>query len=462
MATKEAPTYDEQVTAYESKRAAEVARAEAVMAEAAEEGATLTAEQQAVYDEAVENVKIIDGHLSRLKTMQELVAKAAKPVRGDTPQEAAASRQGRIEVRGPNAPKGLGFARYAMALAAGKGNMLQAAEIAKKWNSSHPEIEAVFKAAVAAGTTTDPTWAKPLVEYQTLVGEFAELLRPATIVGRIPGLVSVPFNIRIPRQTGGATAQWVGEGAPKPVSALSFDDITLGLAKVSGIVVITDELARSSNPNAETYVLQDLSNTLVQLWDRDFVDPAKAAVANVSPASVTNGVTPVTASGPTADNFNADARAIISQFLTQNMSLNGAVWIMSETALLSIQMLFTPLGQPAFPTASGAQPTLYGLPVIASQNVPDTGGGNTIILAKANEILLAFDGQVMLDASDQASLQMDTAPDNPPSASTVFVSLWQTNRIGLRAEAYVNWTKRRPGAVRYITGANYGDVPPAP
>ena len=70
-------------------------------------------------------------------------------------------------------------------------------------------------------------------------------------------------------------------------------------------------------------------------------------------------------------------------------------------------------------------------------------------------IMLADDGQVMLDASNQASLQMDTAPTNPPTATTVMVSLWQMNMVGIRAERFINWTKRRAGAVQYITGAAY-------
>ena len=61
----------------------------------------------------------------------------------------------------------------------------------------------------------------------------------------------------------------------------------------------------------------------------------------------------------------------------------------------------------------------------------------------------------MLDASNQASLQMDSAPTNPPVAATVMVSLWQMNLVGIRAERFINWSKRRAGAVQYIDSANY-------
>src|SRR4029077_15455181 len=81
-----------------------------------------------------------------------------------------------------------------------------------------------------------------------------ELLRAETILGRLNGYRSVPFNIKIPRQTAGATANWVGEGLSKPVSKLVFDQVTLPWAKIAVICVITHELARFSNPSAEQLV----------------------------------------------------------------------------------------------------------------------------------------------------------------------------------------------------------------
>ena len=38
----------------------------------------------------------------------------------------------------------------------------------------------------------------------------------------------------------------------------------------------------------------------------------------------------------------------------------------------------------------------------------------------------------------------------------MLLSLWQHNMIGIRAERYINWGKRRPGAVQFIDSANYG------
>lgn len=461
-------TIAEQIEALENTRVAKATRMGEIMQKGIDEGRSTDASEQEEFDGLDREVEAIDGDLKRLRALERTQAAAAKPVNAAQVQTQAAAAEvrtaGAVQVKA-NVAKGTAFTRFAMALMAGKGNLMQSAEIAKRWADQTPEVETVLKAAVAAGTTTDTAWAKPLVEYQNMASEFAELLRPATIIGRIPGLRNVPFNIKIPRQTGGSSAGWVGEGKPKPVSALAFDQISLGFAKLAGIVVMTDELVRFSNPSAEAIVRQDLIDTIVQTMDKDFVDPANAGTANVKPASITNGVTPVAASGTDADAVRNDVKALMSKYVTANMSLAGAVWIMTETQALSLALMLNPLGQREFPDIqingdSGGR--FFGLPVILSENIPAnaTSGseGARIILAKASEIMLADDGETLLDASNQASLEMDSAPTSPPTATTVLVSLWQHNMVGLRAERFINWAKRRPGAVQYIDSANYGDA----
>ncbi|WP_312800041.1 phage major capsid protein [Pseudomonas sp.] len=446
----------EQIKSFENSRAAKAARLEEIMSKAADEGRTLDQVESEEYDNLQTEVKSVDGHLGRLRDLEKAQASKAKPVEAEkvNSYKSVDVRDNAVIRVERSLPKGTAFTRYAIALARSKGNLMQAAEIAKGWEDSTPEVATVLKAAVAAGTTTDPSWAAPLVEYQNMASEFIELLRPQTIVGRIQGLRRVPFNIRMPGQTSGSSVGWVGEGMAKPVSALSFDTTTLRFTKVAGIVVLTDELVRFSNPSAEAIVTADLTASIAQFLDGQFIDPAVAEVSNVSPASITNGVTPIAASGVDADAVRADVRALFAQFIAANLTPTNGVWIMSPTTALALSMMVNPLGQPEFPGLTMNGGTFFGLPAITSETA-----GNVIVLANASEILLADDGGVTLDVSREASLQMNTAP---AAGAQSLVSLWQNNMVGLRAERFINWKRRRPQAVGFISGVNYGGTAAAP
>ena len=143
-----------------------------------------------------------------------------------------------------------------------------------------------------------------------LVSDFLALLRPATILGKVDTFFKVPFNVSVASQTGGGTYQWVGQGAPKPVGALAFSTITLTITKAAGIIIITEELARTSTPSAEMVIQRDMIAGISAFLDSQFINPANAPVAGVSPGAVTNGVTPITSAGPTPANARTDIQAL--------------------------------------------------------------------------------------------------------------------------------------------------------
>lgn len=355
-------------------------------------------------------------------------------------------------------PKGTAFTRYAMALASAKGNVMGAAEVAKqRWGTSTPEVEQILRAAVAAGTTTDATWAKPLVPYQDMQAELIELLRPETIIGRMEGFRTIPFNVRMPRQTAGSTVGWVGQGAPKPVSKLAFDTITVPHAKIAAIIAITDELARMSSPSAEAAVRQDLVQSIAQYMDVQFVDPTVAAVADVSPGSITNGVTGVDSTGVTVALVTTDLNNALTAMAVANIGMRKPYWIMNPRTFNALRVLRTTQDMFAFRDEM-QQNRLFGIPVIVSNNVPlrdqNAGGGTEgyIILVDAAEIFMADDGETMLDVSREASLQMDSAP---AAGAQALVSLWQNNLVGIRAERYVYWQRRRNEAVYLVDMVAY-------
>lgn len=443
-------TIAEQIKQFENTRTTKSARMSELMTAAAAENVTLDDKQTDEYDGLALEVKSIDAHLVRLRDMETANAAAAAaivPASGAAAAAAAAAQRGPAPVIQVKSvlPKGTAFTRYCQAIAFGRGDTMRSLEFAKQWKDSTPEVELVLKAAVAPGTTTDATWAGPLAPITPLATEFLELLRPATILGKVDGFIRVPFNVSVPSQTGGGTYGWVGQGAPKPVGKLQFGTITITITKCAGIVVITEELARNSSPSAEAVIQRDMINGIAQFLDQQFIDPAVAAVAGVSPGSITNGVTPITSAGTSPANARTDVIAMLNAMTAANLPVSGAVLIMSEANALALSAALNPLGQPLWPGLSltgGVGP--LGVRVITSQTA-----GTTIALVSPGCILYADDGGVTIDVSREASVQMDSAPDNPALATTVLTSLWQNNLVGLRAERFINWKKARPACVQY-------------
>lgn len=453
------------ISGWEATRAAKVAQRDEIMEKSTETGELLDSQQTDEYDALVEEIEKIDGQLVRLRALDESNKQKAVVVKASNEDEATQSRSNghtpRMTVLGTKPEPGIAFARLAKARILSRLDNIPAYDIAKaneRWMVETPEVYEILKTAVTPGTTTDSVWAGPLVNYQILVSQFAEYLRPLTVIGRIPGLTRVPFKVRVPRQTTAATVNWVGEGKVKPLTSIAFDSITLDYAKIAGIIPLTEELVRASDPSAEAIVRQELASAIVQFMDSQFLDPTKAAT-DVSPASITNGVTALTPVGTTGANLLSDLGRLFGQFLTNNLSLASAVMITTQTIAMRIGMIQNSFGQPMFPTVGVNGGTIQGIPLIVSENIPSTTGspveGYPIILVSAREILLADDGQVTVDASREASLQMETAPDSPPTASTVLTNLWQHNMVAIKAERFINWTKRRSTAVSYISNAVY-------
>jgi HK97 family phage major capsid protein len=287
-----------------------------------------------------------------------------------------------------------------------------------------------------------------------------------TIIGKfgqagIPALRQIPFNVHVRGQTTGGTGYWVGQGAPKPLTNFDFTDAYLGFAKVANIAVLSEELLRFSNPSAEALVRDSLAQALIERLDIDFIDPAKALDANVSPASVTNGVTPIVATGTgDADDVRTDVKAAMTTFITANITPTAGVWIMSARRALSLSLMRNALSQKEFPDITMLGGTFEGLPVIVSEYVPSETAGDFVVLANASDIWLADDGSVVVDASREASLQMLDNPTNNSATGTptTMVSMWQTNSVAIRAERWINWQKRRTAAVAVLSEVNWGDA----
>jgi len=466
-------TYAEQIAASEQKRAATVAAMDEIMTKAADDQSTLDAEQQEQFDDLQSEIAEIDGHIKRLKLMQSVQEKAAKPIDGGTQKDATASRAGVQIKRTENLDPGIAFARIAKVKALARLDGESVRDVAKSLYGEDSSVYGHFvKAAVPAANTENAGWAGNLITDGGAFADFVEFLRPMTILGKfgtgnIPSLRQIPFDTPVLIQSTGGQGYWVGEGKAKPLTSWTTARTIMTPLKVATIAAVTEEMLRRSSIVADAWIRDELARAVTARIDQTFIDPAAAAVAGVSPASITNGVTPIISSGTTADNIRADMLALSAAYRAANNSTSGTVWIMPEGTAEALAMMVNPLGQAEFPGITAEGGSFMGKPVITSEYVPsdydpdDAGAaeaGALVVLAKAQDIFFGDEGGVQVDFSREASLEM---ADNPTGSSITptgsqQVSMFQTNSVAFRAERALNWMKRRPEAVAVLASVNWG------
>jgi HK97 family phage major capsid protein len=472
-------TIREQLESLKATREEHQKRLNGVAQKSIDEGRSMNTAEGEEFDTLEGQIKALDADIARLTRLEAAQANAATPA---APAAAAAQERGFDPNRTAGADvtlktleklePGIAFARYAMCLTKSKGNHQVAFQLAQR---HYPNTESVVrmlkaqaegydvhealrvKAAVAAGNTTDSTWAGPLVYAENYMGDFINFLRPRTLIGQAQ-FRPVPFNVRIGGQTSGGTAGWVGQGKAKPVTKFDFNATTIPFTKVAAIAVLTQELVRFSDPSAEMLVRDSLADCVIARVDSDLFDPDVAAVSGVNPAGLLNNVSP-TVVGAIDYGDPATVRCAIAALWAAWDSTNlGARPAYYTTPAVARQLALSTeaLGNPAFPGVTMSGGNLGGVPLRVSQYLANNGGsgGAPFILVDESEVYLADDGSVTLDMSDVASIQMDDSPTNAssPATATSLVSMWQTNSVAFRAERSLWWGPRRSGALQWIDG----------
>jgi hypothetical protein len=293
-------------------------------------------------------------------------------------------------------------------------------------------------AAVAPGTTTDPAWAQPLVQMRPLTALVA-LARADSVLDRA-NFRQVPLNVSIAATTAGASFHWTAQGAPKPVSKMAFTGLQLGLLKSTGIIVLSEELLKLAAPGTETFLRDELVSGLRAWLDAQLLDPTAVAVPGELPGSITSTAT----STPATSDPKADVLALLAAFSVANPTLERAVVIANPVNVLAMR---SALG----PAADGD----LGVRFLSS-----AAAGTNVVVADAGGVVWGDLGGISIDASRQATLQLDDAPLDPPTAAAELTNLWQANLVGLKVERFINWKPVTPTVVAYLSGATYGAPTP--
>ena len=206
-------------------------------------------------------------------------------------------------------PRGTCLGQTIRALFMCKGDAQNAAAFAVGSGPRWTQTALSLKAAVAALTTADGGAAL----MTPTAFDFVEMLRPATLLGKMSGMTRTPFNCRTVHGTqGAAAAAWVGQGLAMPASAGAFAaGPTLGFTKILSLAVLSKELLKLSEPSAELVIASDVVKAAAYCADLALVD-GNAGTPGVRPASITNGATQIACSGNDVVHIDNDLRGALN------------------------------------------------------------------------------------------------------------------------------------------------------
>lgn len=176
----------------------------------------------------------------------------------------------------------------------------------------------------SAGTATS---GGNIVGTDLLAGSFIDMLRPrSTIMRMATTLGGLIGNVEVPKQTGGATAYWVGEGGDAQSGQPSTGQMPLTPHTVGAYTDITRRLLMQSTPSAEMLVRNDLLAAVALAIDLAGYYGSGASGQPTGIANIT-GVNAVAfaAANPTFEEFVAMETAIA----TDNADVAGMSYVVN-------------------------------------------------------------------------------------------------------------------------------------
>jgi hypothetical protein len=244
---------------------------------------------------------------------------------------------------------------------------------------------------------------------------------------------TVPVRTRISVVSTALTGSTVGERVAKPISELELDTAELVERKCAGILVVSEELLRFGGAGSLNLLNNELRKSVAIASDVVFVDQM---------LNDTN-ISSFASSGMTASALVTDITSALDNL---SYGSDGKLYLVASAETCKMIAMARASGAaPTFPDATLTGGSISGMQIVASDAV-----GDVMLILDASQVA-ANSGQVVLDASSEAAVELNNSPTSSPTAMT---SLWQQGLRGLRAERTGFGVELlRPTAAVAITGA---------
>jgi len=295
---------------------------------------------------------------------------------------------------------GAGVARIAMAIAATKGNLIDAAKFAETEIGDH---------GVAMAISTSQSSGGALIP-QNLHNEVIELLRARSVVRKL-GARSIPLpngNLGMPRMAGGATAYYTGENENIKSSDAKFGDIKLSAKKLTALVPISNQLIGYAGFNIEQLVLADILAAISVREDKAFLrdDGSNNTPKGLRSTAYDNQRT-VEWTGSSVDLNAIDTYldSLILKLMESNSLMIKCGWAISPRTYMKLFGLRDGNGNKVYPEMSNG--LLKGYPIEHTTTIPsnlgDDANESEIYFADFYDVVIGENSDMKVDFSNEAT-----------------------------------------------------------
>ena len=244
---------------------------------------------------------------------------------------------------------------------------------------------------------------------QELSSELIELLRPRSIVRAAGPMIVNPTigSMAFPRITAGATAAYTEENEDIVISEQTFGQVVLVAKKLAALVPMSNDLLKFG-VNADEIVRDDLINAIVTEEDQNLLRGNGLSGAPKGLLNQAAAANIVASAGVTAANIETDFRVLMNSLTNNDVAMIRPVYMMAPRSKNFLFTLRDANGNLIFqPQLANANPTIYGIPVLTSTNIPiNLGGGSDeteVYLADMSEVIFGEVTQVDVAVSGDAT-----------------------------------------------------------
>ncbi|MFV8233688.1 phage major capsid protein [Mycolicibacterium fortuitum] len=256
------------------------------------------------------------------------------------------------------------------------------------------------------------------------------LEQASTFLAAGPVVLDSSSPVRVPRIVNGVTAGFVAEGAQISDGDVAFDEVTLLPSTLKGLKVLvkmSNELIRTSVVGLEavlrTRLVTDVANALDKaLWDgAGTSDTIKGILRQTG---IATGVLDLT-----------DPDSLIDGLaVAQGNKVNPSHWVMTSASFAALRKLKVGTSDARYlfdpnTIQNGTSLQLLGLPVIITDNIPNTGtapGKARVGLVDMSKVVVARDVNAEVKILDQTWGDYD-------SIGIRVVSRWDTALLQAKA-----------------------------